>query len=152
MGLVAVQQGGTTLMELNIKTANKSDLMINLAAQCNLTTQTKGKTKIVNGNTTADTASATAGLAFQVVIDGEVVRTVAIDPSDPFLSAAELRALDLTQYVGPGEHTLEVRYGGRLDPDVSVITTRWPATTAMHSTVSLEASLPRATTGTGQRP
>lgn len=73
MGLVAVQQGGTTLMELNIKTANKSDLMINLAAQCNLTTQTKGKTKIVNGNTTADTASATAGLAFQVVIDGEVV-------------------------------------------------------------------------------
>lgn len=85
----------------------------------------------------------------QVVIDGEVVRTVAIDPSDPFLSAAELRALDLTQYVGPGEHTLEVRYGGRLDPDVSVITTRWPATTAMHSTVSLEASLPRATTQVG---
>lgn len=74
LGLVGVAQGGTSLMNLNIKTANASDLMINVALQCNITTQTKGKTNTDgSGNIVADTASADAGLAVQVTVDGETV-------------------------------------------------------------------------------
>jgi hypothetical protein len=60
-----------------------------------------------------------------VRLDGEEVARVAVDPSDPFLSAVSLRALDLSAYARPGTHTLEVAYDGRLEPEVRVIVRHW---------------------------
>jgi hypothetical protein len=73
MGLAAIPAEGTTLMALNIKTAKYSDLLINVAMQCNLTTRTKGKTNTDSTGIVADTATATAGLGVKVTVDGATV-------------------------------------------------------------------------------
>jgi hypothetical protein len=62
-----------------------------------------------------------------VSIDGVIVKTIDINPADPFISAISLRALDLTPLLPPGDHTVEVRYTGKLSPFVSLSTQRWPA-------------------------
>ena len=84
-----------------------------------------------------------------ILIDGREVRSVTIDPADPFLSAVELRVLDLTDYLEPGVHTVEVRYGGQLDPDVAVTIAHWPEPVASTSTVELETVLGRSSVQVG---
>ncbi len=60
-----------------------------------------------------------------VRVDGDVVAEVAIDPADPYLSAASLRALDLTPWADEGRHEIEVDYDGNLEPTVRVIVRHW---------------------------
>jgi hypothetical protein len=60
-----------------------------------------------------------------VKLDGALVRTVDIDPKDPFLSAASLAHLDLGEHLRPGQHTVEVTYDGQLRPAVSVVSRVW---------------------------
>lgn len=55
------------LMNVNLKTANQKDLLITVSAQCNLFTKTTVHNK---SDGSADTASATAGLGVQVLVDG----------------------------------------------------------------------------------
>jgi hypothetical protein len=66
-----------------------------------------------------------AGAHVAVSVDGQIVKTVAIDPSDPFTSAASLRAVDLTPFVGVGTHTVNVAYDGALSVPASILVRRW---------------------------
>ena len=47
-----------------------------------------------------------------VTLDGKPVKTVAIDPRDPFLSALALEHISLGQSLSPGPHTVTVRFDG----------------------------------------
>ncbi len=61
----------------------------------------------------------------EVRVDGAVVKRVTIDPADPYLSVAELRTLDLTRFLTPGEHRVEVRYDGALEASAVLTLRRW---------------------------
>ena len=64
-----------------------------------------------------------------VRVDGREVERVAVDPADPFLSTVKLAHLTLSDALAPGQHTVEVEYGGALEPSIELVTTRWlPAT------------------------
>jgi hypothetical protein len=60
-----------------------------------------------------------------IAIDGQVVKTVAIDPSDPFTSAASLRAVDLSPWIGVGDHDVKIAYDGALSVPASIVVRRW---------------------------
>lgn len=80
----------------------------------------------------------------EVLVDGARVAQVSIDPDDPFLSATELRALDLTQYLDAGSHSVEVRYDGRLEPQVRLTVRHYAGDEQEVATgISLEAELPQ---------
>lgn len=60
-----------------------------------------------------------------VKLDGVVVRTAAIDPKDPFLSAASLAHLELGRHLPAGVHVVEVSYDGKLRPTASLVSRWW---------------------------
>jgi hypothetical protein len=60
-----------------------------------------------------------------IAVDGQVVKTVAIDPTDPFTSAASLRAVDLSPFISVGTHTVKVAYDGALSVPASIVVHRW---------------------------
>ena len=60
-----------------------------------------------------------------VTVNGQKVREVAIDPRAPFLSAANLRYLELTSHMQPGENTVKVSYDGNLTAPLVVETNQW---------------------------
>lgn len=64
-----------------------------------------------------------------VRLDGHEVERITVDPADPFLSTIKLAHLTLSDALSPGRHTVEVEYGGALEPSVELITTRWLAGT-----------------------
>jgi hypothetical protein len=79
-----------------------------------------------------------------VKLDGDLVRTVEVDPKDPFLSAASLAHLDLAKHLRPGQHVVEVVYDGRLRPAVGVVSRFWDpgtrdALTARGATIRVKA-------------
>lgn len=65
------------------------------------------------------------GATVSVMVDGAVVRTVKLAADDPFVSAASLRAVDLTSYLGVGRHEVRVAYDGNLTAPSSVTVRRW---------------------------
>ncbi|MBH23235.1 MAG: hypothetical protein CMH57_02000 [Myxococcales bacterium] len=65
-----------------------------------------------------------------VKLDGEVIKTVKVDPADPFLSAVNLSHLTLGEGLKPGKHVVTVDYDGRLSPSVALVTRTWRAATA----------------------
>jgi hypothetical protein len=62
-----------------------------------------------------------------VRLDGREVERIEIDPSDPFMSTIALAHLSLSDALAPGGHTVEIDYGGALEPTVELVTTRWLA-------------------------
>jgi hypothetical protein len=68
-----------------------------------------------------------AGANVAVSVDGKLVRTVKIDPDDPFVSAAALRAVDLSPHLSVGKHEITVAYDGNLAAPTSVSIKRWNA-------------------------
>ncbi len=64
---------------------------------------------------------------FELWLDGQRVRSVAIDPADPFVSALPLAHLSLGEQLSPGKHHVELRYDGQLEPSVELETRSWVA-------------------------
>ena len=60
-----------------------------------------------------------------VVVEGETVSSVVIDPEDPFLSSAPLWAFDLTPSLVDGAQQVELRYDGALEPWVRIDVQHW---------------------------
>lgn len=83
-----------------------------------------------------------------VLVDGAPVKTIDINPADPFISALGLRALDLTPHLSAGAaHTVEVRYTGKLTPSASVVIQRWPAISTLTDASTATPPTPRADLG-----
>jgi hypothetical protein len=61
----------------------------------------------------------------RVLVNDREVAKVAIDPKDPFLSAIQLRMLELTSHLQAGENTISVQYDGRLSAPIRLDITRW---------------------------
>lgn len=70
------------------------------------------------------------GATVTVSVDGKPVRTVKIDPDDPFVSAASLRSVDLSPHLEVGKHTVTLAYDGSLTAPASVTLKRWLSGTA----------------------
>jgi hypothetical protein len=66
-----------------------------------------------------------SGANVSISVDGKVVRTVKIDPDDPFVSAASLRSVDLSSYLSVGKHDVRVAYDGNLAVPASITVKRW---------------------------
>lgn len=62
-----------------------------------------------------------------VMVDGAVVRTVKLAADDPFVSAASLRTVDLSSYLGVGKHEVRLAYDGNLTAPSSITVRRWNA-------------------------
>jgi hypothetical protein len=58
-----------------------------------------------------------------------VVRTVKIDPDDPFVSAAALRSVDLSPFLSVGKHEVRVSYDGSLTVPATATIRRWNSAT-----------------------
>lgn len=87
-----------------------------------------------------------------VRLDGSVVRTVHIDPADPFASASELTHLFVGRNLAPGEHRVEVEYDGTLAPSFDLVTTHFVGSasgTAEASGHRITAALDRTTATVG---
>lgn len=61
----------------------------------------------------------------RVIINGEEVEVVEINPQDPFLSSVKLRQLDITKYLLKGKNRVEIRYSGNLTARVSIFIEKW---------------------------
>jgi hypothetical protein len=86
-----------------------------------------------------------------VRVDGIEVRRVTVGSdeegaaADPFLQAAELRHVDLSELMGPGTHQVEVIYDGRVAPSARLTLRHWgerppegPAIVTLEASVSAE--------------
>jgi hypothetical protein len=74
-----------------------------------------------------DLGSGTREVASSLVVrvNGREAARVAVDPADPFLSAASLRHVDLTALLAPGANEVEVAYDGALRASVVLETRQW---------------------------
>jgi uncharacterized protein YfaS (alpha-2-macroglobulin family) len=82
-----------------------------------------------------------------VAVNGKDVVTVAIDPADPFVSAASLRLVELTPFLHDGTNAVSVRYDGALAGNVLLETRQWGipgAGTRSSSGAAREALTPEA--------
>ncbi len=70
------------------------------------------------------------GATVTIAVDGKSVRTVKIDPDDPFVSAASLRSVDLSPWLDVGKHSVSVAYDGSLVAPASITLKRWSSGTA----------------------
>jgi hypothetical protein len=61
-----------------------------------------------------------------VLVNGKAVASVAVDPADVFLSAANLRFVDVSSYLVPGKNRVEVSYDGNLVAPVALELKQWP--------------------------
>lgn len=71
------------------------------------------------------TAPEKADASIAVSVDGKVVRTLKLDPDDPFISAASLRAIDLSSLLTVGKHEVSIAYDGNLTAPATVTLKRW---------------------------
>jgi hypothetical protein len=91
-----------------------------------------------------------AGATVAVSVDGKVVRTVKIDPDDPFVSAAALRAVDLSPHLSVGKHEITVAYDGNLSVPAAVTVKRWNAAAKTNTgDLTLDRALSTNTIGAG---
>jgi uncharacterized protein YfaS (alpha-2-macroglobulin family) len=60
-----------------------------------------------------------------IEVNGQKVKTVEINPDDPFLSAVALRMVEITAYLQDGKNQIEVSYDGNLEAPVSLLTEVW---------------------------
>ncbi len=60
-----------------------------------------------------------------VSVNGEQVARVDIDPADPFLSAASLRHLEITEHMKAGTNEVRVSYDGALQAPVTLEVREW---------------------------
>lgn len=89
------------------------------------------------------------GATVTIAIDGQVVKTSAIDPSDPFTSAASLRAVDLTPWLGVGDHVVRVAYDGALTVPGAIVVRRWTHQKVESFGVKIERALSANETSAG---
>ncbi len=61
----------------------------------------------------------------KVMVNGDTVAEVEVDPADPFLSAARLRTLELTPFLSAGANKLEIEYDGALTVPVALELKEW---------------------------
>lgn len=76
-----------------------------------------------------------------ILVNGEEVKQVEIDPDAPFLSAVNLRMVELTDHMEKGKNSIVVKYDGNLEAPVSVITETWTGKTV----AQLDAQSPDVT-------
>jgi len=60
-----------------------------------------------------------------VTVNGKTVAEVAIDPQDPYLSATQLRCLEITPFVTNGENEIVVAYDGALKASAILVSSEW---------------------------
>lgn len=82
-----------------------------------------------------------AGATVTISVDGKLVRTVKIDPEDPFTSAASLRAVDLSTLMGEGKHEVRLAYDGNLTVPANVTLKRWSLGKKDDPSLTIERSL-----------
>lgn len=82
-----------------------------------------------------------AGATVTIAVDGKLVRTVKIDPEDPFTSAAALRAVDLSPFMTEGKHEVRLAYDGNLTVPASVSLKRWTLAKKDDPTLTIERAL-----------
>jgi hypothetical protein len=58
-------------------------------------------------------------------VNGKIAANIAVDPADPFLSAAKLRYFEITQWIKAGENTVEVEYDGNLEASALLEVKEW---------------------------
>lgn len=91
-----------------------------------------------------------AAAQVEVLVDDAVVKTVVLDPSDPWLSSMPLRALDLSPYLTAGTHAVEVRYTGAMRPHLKLTLQHWDgASSSAASALSVKAEFAEATLSAG---
>jgi hypothetical protein len=61
----------------------------------------------------------------KIRVNGEVVRTIEINPDDPYLSAVSLRMVELTEHLTKGKNKVEISYDGNLEAPVILRVERW---------------------------
>lgn len=61
----------------------------------------------------------------RVKVDGELIKTVRVDPTDPLLSTIALSHLDLGENFDPGAHTVTIDYDGKLQPTARLVVRGW---------------------------
>jgi hypothetical protein len=66
----------------------------------------------------------------EIRVNGKTVRTVEINPDDPFISAVSLRMVEITSHLGKGDNKVEIRYDGNLKAPVKLTVSKWSAKTA----------------------
>lgn len=59
------------------------------------------------------------------MVNGREAARVAVDPEDPYLSAARLRYLEITPWTREGENTVTVRYNGNLEASIILESKEW---------------------------
>jgi hypothetical protein len=87
-----------------------------------------------------------------VRLDGRVVKTVVVDPKDPWKSTAALAHLDLG-HLTTGKHEITIDYDGKLKPALSLVSRQWrpgSGSTAKRSGVVLRTAGP-STVQAGKR-
>jgi hypothetical protein len=60
-----------------------------------------------------------------VRLNGKELRTIQVDPKDPFLSSAKLAHIEITGATVTGDNTIEVAYDGNLEASVLVDVREW---------------------------
>ena len=70
-----------------------------------------------------------------VTVDGKVIRTVKIDPDDPFMSAIALNHVDLGEHLAAGDHEVAVSYSGKLSPAVTLAARSWNVASSREASV-----------------
>jgi hypothetical protein len=102
----------------------------------------RGTASAIRGILILDGGAAEVASNVTVLVNGSEVATVEIDPGDPYLSAMALRQLDLTDIASTGRNTLEVRYNGALQAQVTVVVRHWSDEALLHhQPLELQAEL-----------
>ncbi|MBU0552203.1 hypothetical protein KJ940_11985 [Myxococcota bacterium] len=91
-------------------------------------------------------AGATAEIPSVVVVsvNGAQIKRVDIDPADPFLSAAALRRLEITEHLKAGENLIRVSYDGALTAPVTLALREWGGEAPAASALSVTRQTPEA--------
>ncbi|MBI2393139.1 MAG: hypothetical protein HYV09_26375 [Deltaproteobacteria bacterium] len=89
------------------------------------------------------------GATVSVSVDGKVVRTVKIDPDDPFVSAASLRTVDLSAFLTTGKHEVRVAYDGNLTAPSTVTIRRFGPARVESFGLKVERALTAASVDAG---
>ena len=110
----------------------------------------RGTASAIRGMLLLGSAPEEVASTVTVTVDGVEVARVEIDPTDPFLSAASLRALDLPAAAAAGEHQIVVTYDGALTPSVQLITRHWDEPSAAGTGLVLTAELEHDRIAPGQ--
>ncbi|MFH1438878.1 MAG: alpha-2-macroglobulin family protein [Pseudomonadota bacterium] len=90
----------------------------------------------------------------KVLVNGNLVEKVDIDPDDPYLSAVSLRQVEITKHLTKGENMIEVTYDGNLKAPVSLMLQKWTgkkAYSAVRQQGAPEVTVARSYKGKGNK-